>query len=100
MDFGIASYAGIVVLCYLVGLGCKASSKLKQNEIIPVIVGAVGAGLGMIAFALKIPDFPAADFMNAAAVGVVSGLTATGVNQITKISARRQERINDELNSL
>lgn len=98
MDFGVASYAGIVILCYLVGLGCKASSKLKQNEIIPVIVGAVGACLGMVAFALKIPDFPATDFMNAAAVGVVSGLTATGVNQISKIKQRRQERISEEEN--
>lgn len=92
MDFGIVSYAGIVVLCYLVGLGCKCSTKLKQNEIIPVIVGASGLVLGILAFVLKVPDFPASDYMNAAAVGVVSGLTATGVNQITKISQKRQER--------
>lgn len=92
MDFGIASYAGIIVVCYLVGLGCKCSTKLKQNEIIPVIVGVVGMVLGILAFVLKVPDFPAADYMNAAAVGVVSGLTATGVDQITKISKQKQER--------
>ena len=30
------------------------------------------------------PDFPANDVINAAAIGVVSGLAATGINQIGK----------------
>jgi hypothetical protein len=30
------------------------------------------------------PDFPAKDIINALAVGIVSGLAATGVNQIYK----------------
>lgn len=31
-----------------------------------------------------IPDFPANDVLNAIAVGIVSGLASTGVNQIYK----------------
>ena len=31
-----------------------------------------------------IPDYPAQDYITSAAVGIVSGLAATGVNQITK----------------
>lgn len=31
-----------------------------------------------------IPDFPAKDVLNALAVGIVSGLASTGVNQVYK----------------
>ena len=31
-----------------------------------------------------IPDFPAQDILNAIAVGIVSGLSSTGVNQVYK----------------
>ncbi len=34
MDFGIASVAGITMICYLAGMGMKASEKVK-NEVIP-----------------------------------------------------------------
>jgi hypothetical protein len=30
------------------------------------------------------PDFPAADYINAAAIGGASGLAATGIDQIAK----------------
>lgn len=40
------------------------------------ILGAVGMNI--------MPDFPAADYINAVAVGAVSGLAATGVNQVYK----------------
>lgn len=34
--------------------------------------------------ALGVPDFPAHDWLNAAAVGIVSGWAATGLNQSVK----------------
>ena len=40
------------------------------------VLGAVGMNI--------MPDFPAADYINAVAVGAVSGLAATGVNQVYK----------------
>ena len=82
MDFGIASVAAITVIAYLVGIGCKAAGSVK-DELIPVICGCVGAVLGIAGLYLM-PDFPATDAINALAVGIVSGLASTGVNQIYK----------------
>lgn len=82
MDFGIASVAGITVICYLVGRGCKASAKIK-NEVIPVVCGVTGAALG-VAGMYTMPDFPAQDVINAVAIGIVSGLASTGINQAVK----------------
>ena len=81
MDFttlGITGVAGITLICYLVGMGVKASP--IPCKWIPVICGGVGCLLGIIGKA-TMPDFPAADFLSAAAVGVASGLAATGVHQ-------------------
>lgn len=78
----IGTSLSIVVICYLVGLGAKAVSGIKDNYI-PVIVGAVGGILGAVGMYVM-PEFPANDIMTAIAVGIVSGLASTGVNQIYK----------------
>lgn len=83
MDFGIASVAAITVICYLVGLIVKATP-YNNNAIIPVVCGLVGGLLGVACLALGVPDFPASDPVTAVAVGIVSGLAATGVNQAAK----------------
>ena len=72
----------IVALSYVVGLGCKASKKIP-DEWIPVIMAVVGGVLGALGMS-TIPDFPASDYITAVAVGAVSGLAATGVNQMYK----------------
>ena len=72
----------IVVITYLIGLLCKSVGAIK-DELIPVIVGAVGGVLGIVGMYV-IPDFPAKDVLNALAVGIVSGLASTGVNQVYK----------------
>lgn len=82
MDFGIAGVAAITVICYLIGMGCKASSKVK-DEVIPVTCGVAGAALGVVGM-YTMPGFPASDVVNAVAIGIVSGLAATGVNQMVK----------------
>ena len=82
MEFGIASVAAITALCYLVGLIVKASG--LDDKWIPVICGCCGMILGICGLYLGIPDFPAGDAINAAAVGTVSGLAATGLNQAVK----------------
>lgn len=82
MDFGIASVAAITVMCYLVGQIVKATG--IDNKWIPCIAGVVGAVLGAVALAVGMPDFPATDYITAIAVGVVSGLAATGINQVAK----------------
>lgn len=72
----------IVVICYLIGLGAKQIPKIK-DELIPVIVGIAGGILGVVGMYV-IPDFPASDVLNAIAIGIVSGLASTGVNQAYK----------------
>ena len=81
MDFGIAGVAAITVIAYLIGFAVKASA--LDNKWIPIICGAAGGILGVLAIRIM-PDFPATDYITAVAVGIVSGLAATGVNQIGK----------------
>lgn len=80
-SFGIASVAAITVICYLIGMAVKASG--IDNKWIPVIIGVCGIVLG-VAGMFIIPDYPADDYITSAAIGVVSGLAATGINQIDK----------------
>lgn len=87
-NFGIAGVAAITVICYLVGAIVKATK--LDNKWIPIIVGIAGLGLG-IAGMYIMPDFPASDIVTAAAVGVVSGLGATGANQIAKQMSTKGE---------
>lgn len=79
--FGIAGVAVITVICYLIGQIVKASG--LDNKWIPIIVGISGGALG-VAGMLLMQDFPAQDYLTAFAVGIVSGLAATGVDQIGK----------------
>ena len=81
MDFGIAGVAAITVIAYLIGSAVKATS--LDNRWIPSICGTVGGILGILAMRIM-PDFPATDYITAVAIGIVSGLAATGVNQIGK----------------
>jgi len=89
MNFGIANVMAITVICYLV---CEFVKTTKlDNKYIPVIAGALGAILGVVGFLTHMPDFPAEDILTAIAVGIVSGLAATGANQIGKQLAKKEE---------
>lgn len=81
MGLGITGVAAITVLCVLLGKGIKLSP--LNDKWIPLILGFVGGILGLAGMYV-IPDFPATDLISAAAVGVVSGLAATGAHQIRK----------------
>ena len=80
MEFGIASVAAITVICYLAGLVVKASP-WNNDKYIPIVCGLAGGVLGVSALCLGLPEFPAGDPLTAAAVGIVSGLAATGMDQ-------------------
>lgn len=81
-NLGIASVAAITVICYLVGQAVKVTP--IDDKYIPLCCGVVGGLLGILSLFLATPDFPATDYISAAAVGVVSGLAATGANQVLK----------------
>ena len=78
----------IVVICYLAGIGCKAWNKIPDKAI-PVIVGVLG-GLIAIPGMYVMPEFPASDIITAISIGIFSGLTSTGVNQIYKQIAKKE----------
>ena len=82
----VTQVVAIVVICYLIGLAVKAIPAIK-DELIPVIVGVCGGILGVIGM-FVMPDFPADDILNAIAIGIVSGLASTGVNQAYKQLAK------------
>ena len=78
---GMTSVAAITVIAYLLGEFAKASR--LDNKWIPIICGVAGGALGLLGMAVM-PAFPAEDVITAVAVGIVSGLAATGANQIVK----------------
>lgn len=81
MDFGIASVAGITVICYLAAMAVKATG--VDNKWLPVICGVIGAVLGVVGM-YYMPGYPATDIITAIAIGIVSGLAATGADQVYK----------------
>lgn len=94
------SLPAITVICYLVGYACKTIGKGKIDELIPIICGVLGAILGVVVF-LTIPNYiEAENWIAAIAVGIVSGLAATGINQIykqaKKILAKKAEEKPEE----
>ena len=73
--------AAIAVIAFFAGQVVK---KMPIDEKwIPVICGAVGGILGIIGMSV-IPDYPASNWIDALAVGISSGLSATGAHQIYK----------------
>jgi hypothetical protein len=80
-NIGSMSVAAITVICYLGALIVKATS--INNKWIPVFCGVIGAFLGVVSLYVM-PDFPANDIVTSLAVGVTSGLAATGADQVYK----------------
>ena len=80
-DWGIATVPVITVIVFLIAEAVKTTP--LDNKWLPVICGFCGGLLGIVAMFIM-PEFPAKDYLTAAAVGIVSGLAATGVHQIYK----------------
>lgn len=72
--------AAITVIAFFFGLLAKQTQFIPDRWI-PVICAFVGAVLGAVGLYV-IPEFPAKDIITAIAVGIVSGLAATGGHQI------------------
>lgn len=85
---GITGVAAITIICYLAGSLVKCTT--LDNKFIPVICGVFGGALGVVGM-ITIPDFPATDYITAIAVGIVSGLAATGIDQAVKQLSEKKE---------
>ena len=87
----ILGIAGIPVLTIIVFLVCEAVKATNlDNKWIPVIAGFIGGVLGIVA-TFVMPDFPGKDPLTAVAIGIVSGLAATGAHQVYKQLTKGEE---------
>lgn len=80
-NLGIAAIPVITVIVFLAVEGVKATP--LDNKWLPVIAGTFGGVLGVVAMYVM-PDYPGKDILTAIAIGIVSGLAATGAHQIYK----------------
>lgn len=82
---GFTAVPAIVIIAYFVGFFFKTVVTTNAvNKYIPVICPSVGMVLGIIAYFFTPNIMPAEDPISAAAIGIVSGLAATGVNQMIR----------------
>ena len=94
MDFGFITVPSIVVICYLAGMIMKVSP--LNSRYIPSICGILGGVLGGVAL-LVIPEVIGnSDPLTAIAIGIVSGLAATGAHQAgTQLNQKKDKNTED-----
>ena len=80
-NLGIVGVGAITIICYVVAMIVKATP--INNKWLPTICAVFGGILGVLGMDI-IPDFPAVDILTAIAVGIVSGISATGFDQLVK----------------
>ena len=88
VGWDIATIPVITVICFLIGEIVKLTP--LNEKWIPVVCGFAGDCLGVVAMYVM-PNFVAQDVLTAIAVGIVSGLGATGAHQIYKQLTKNQE---------
>ena len=85
MDF--VSVPIIVLICYMIGEIYKVLFKHRQElyKLIPIIVAFIGGMLGVLIF-ITTPEiiFNVNNLWDALLIGIMSGSSATGTNQIVK----------------
>lgn len=77
----------ITVIAYLAAEIFKLLFKNK-NEYVPAFCGVVGAFLGLASYYLCPGFIPSANLFHSIATGILSGFSATGVNQVFKQTAQ------------
>lgn len=73
---------GITATCFIIGVLLKRSSKIS-NETIPAICGICGGVLAIILY-IVILDSDTSYLFKAIGEGILAGLSATGVKELTK----------------
>ena len=71
----------IVVISYMI---TETFKMFINKKYLPIVAGISGGCLGVLSFVLQIDIMPATDIISALAIGIISGLAATGSNQIIK----------------
>lgn len=89
MGLDTVSITSITIICYGLGIIAKSYPKFN-NRYIPALCGFFGAILGIVGLYI-VPDFPATDLITALAIGISSGLAATGVNQAVVKQSKKND---------
>jgi hypothetical protein len=77
----IIGIPAIVVISYMI---TETFKMYINKKYLPIVAGISGGMLGVLSFVLQIDIMPATDIVSALAIGIISGLAATGSNQIIK----------------
>ena len=71
----------ITVICYLI---TEVFKLLVKKKYLPVISGLTGAILGVVAYFITPTLIENTNILTSISIGIVSGLAATGSNQVFK----------------
>ena len=80
----------IVVISYMI---TETFKMFINKKYLPIVAGISGGMLGVLSFVLQIDIMPATDIISALAIGIISGLAATGSNQIIKQIKKKEGKI-------
>lgn len=76
------SIPAIVLICWFIGMCINTLSTSElATKLIPIICGVSGAVLAVVMFFIYPGIIPADDVFSVIAIGIVSGLSATGVHE-------------------
>lgn len=87
-----AQIAAIVMIAFFVGEIVKRTP--LDEKWVPVICGCTGAVFGIIGRSV-IPELAETNWINALAIGISSGLAATGAHQVYKQLFDKEDGQND-----
>ncbi len=76
----------IIIICYIVGEIYKAIFKSKEKLycLLPIVVSMIGGILGVIIFFTNKEMIGTSNIWIALEIGMISGVSSTGANQIVK----------------
>ena len=89
----------IIIICYMVGEIYKVVFKknTKVYKLIPILVAVVGGVLGVIIYFTSPNILNTDNIYNAILLGIISGFSSTGTNQVIKQIFIKKEGNNNEL---
>ena len=82
MPYDFAIVPAIAMICYTAAEAIKLTA--LDNKWLPTLCALLGGLIGAAAYHSGIPIIPAEDIITATAIGIASGFSATGVNQVLK----------------
>lgn len=98
MNMDLIGIPIITVLCYLFGELMKIILKnnKEMNKIIPLVLSLIGGALGILIYLTEQEMISVSNIYDAMLIGILSGLGATGTNQIIKQLLIKEDKINNE----